>query len=129
MDPLESLILEEARRQGFTINAEAMRRAAVDLVGSAVTDAGLITMPNKCVISRSDFVRTLRTAMPDGFTTITDRSDSDVRRPGETMTAYMKRVNEAGRKQKDLPSNWQALKSRMTGLTLQSMNAIEKSRV
>jgi len=66
-DHLETLILSEANRLGIQPNADAMRKAAVDLAGSVTTSDGLISIPGKGSISAGDFVRSLHAQMPEAF--------------------------------------------------------------
>lgn len=129
MTDIEDLIASEAVRQGLKINAEGMRRAAIDIAGGTLTADRLIAMPGRGSISAADFVRSLRNAMPEGFAPVTDKpATSDERRSGETLTAFMRRQVEAGRKQLQLPDDWEQVRSRYTGLTASMMDSIKKTK-
>jgi hypothetical protein len=126
---IEDLIASEAVRQGVKINVEGMRRAVIDIAGSTLTADRMIAMPGKGSISPADFVRSLRTAMPEGFAPVTDKpASSHEQRPGETLTAFMRRQVEAGRRQPQLPDDWDQVRSRYTGLTASMMDSIKKSK-
>ncbi len=129
MTDIEDLILKEARRQGVMPNADAVRQAGIDLAGAVLTGDGLISLPGRGAISPADFTRSLRRAMPNGFVSIADRpATSDERRSGETMTDFMRRQVEAGRKQLQLPDDWEQVRSRYIGLTASMMDSIKKTK-
>lgn len=131
-DPIEDLIASEAVRQGLKMNADAMRTAAMDLAGSAMTKDKLIHMPGKGSISPRDYVNSLRDLMPTAFTTVvTDKTTApDERRTGETLTAYMRRQIGTGRKQIPLPDDFDQVRSRYAAstLTVKMMDELAASR-
>ncbi|MGO4712535.1 hypothetical protein [Bradyrhizobium sp. 2TAF24] len=123
MTDIESLILAEARRQGYQPNADAVRQASIDLAGSVMTSDGLIAMPGRGSVSKADFVTSLRNHLPGAFLKVQDTpAASDERRPGETLTDFMRRRVEADRK-RSVPDDWDEVRSKVTGLTAQMMDA------
>jgi hypothetical protein len=127
-DHLEDLILTEARRQGIKASEAAVRQAACDLAGSNLIAQGLIAMPGKGTISTADFVRSLRNHMPQAFVPVTDKpATPEERRSGETLTDFMRRQVEAGRK-RPLPDDWDQIRSRASGLTARSMDEVASKR-
>src|SRR3954447_9381346 len=99
-DHLETLILTEARRQGFQPDQHAMQKAAVDLCGASLTQ-GLIHLPNVGTISPADFVRSLRNSIPESFGNLDDKpvgALSDDRPAGTITERYLAEI-AASRKQ------------------------------
>jgi hypothetical protein len=128
MTDLENLILTEARKQGVKPNADAVMKASIDLAGAVLASDGLISLPGRGSISPADFTRSLRRAMPEGFTPVTDKpATSDERRSGESMTDHMRRLVAAGRK-RSFPDFWEQLRARATGLTKACMDEIDAKR-
>ncbi|UPK32145.1 hypothetical protein IVB18_28045 [Bradyrhizobium sp. 186] len=132
-DDLEGLIVKEANRQGHQPNQDAIRQAGIDLAGAAMTSQGLIHMPGRGSISPADFVRSLRNTMPAAFSPVTDdkpATTSDERRSGETLTAHMRRLIEAGRKQTRMPDDWNSVRQRYGAdtTTAAHMHEIERLR-
>jgi hypothetical protein len=128
MTDIENLVMKEACQLGLRPNADAVRRAGIDLAGSVMTTDGLIAMPGKGSIHPADFVRSLRNAMPESFAAIADKpATSDERQSGETLTDFMRRQVEAGRK-RGLPADWDQIRSRAIGLTKRCMDEIEAKR-
>jgi len=124
-DHLETVILSEANRQGIQPNADAMRKAAVDLAGSVMTSDGLISIPGLGSISAGDFVRSLHGQMPESFAAV-DSKTSATKSSGN-MTADMKAEIAAGRRQRTLPSDWLAVRSKATGTTAQHLAERERN--
>jgi hypothetical protein len=120
-DALEDMFVAECRRQGLQPSADAMRQAAVDLCGSAVTNGGLIAMPGKGSISPADFVRSLRNHMPESFGSLNDKSQA------VSLTERMRR-EIAANPNRSLPADWSDVRSRMTGLTARMMDALAAAR-
>ena len=121
-DHLEDLIMTEARRQGYQLNAEAMRKAAVDLCGSNLTAQNLIHMPGKGSISPADFVRSLRIQMPEGFGSL-DHEDQAGQANG-TLTERYRADIAASRKQARISD---ADLARFTGITRQHMEERQRA--
>lgn len=122
---LEELVAAEARRMGLKPLAGAVRRAGADLAGSQLTSEGLISMPNIGVISPRDFVNSLARAIPDQFEPIEKAAQ---RRPNETMTEHMRRQIQENRMPKPLPSDFEMIRNRSTGLTKLMMDQIAQQR-
>jgi hypothetical protein len=124
-DHLESLILTEARRQGIQPNADAVRKAAVDLAGASLTAQNLIHLPGKGSISPADFVRSLHNQTPESFTSIDDKPA----KPAGNLTESMRQEISASRKQ-SIPADWQSVRSRYSpdSLTARYMEELAASR-
>jgi hypothetical protein len=113
MQDVEDEFVTACRKQGFQPSADAMRQAAIDLAGSALT-AGLIVMPGKGSITPKDFASSLRNQMPEAFEAL-----NHVRSSGN-LTTDMRR--EIAARSRSLPADWSDIRSRMTGLTAQMMD-------
>ncbi|MET4320342.1 hypothetical protein [Bradyrhizobium sp. RT5a] len=124
-DQLEDLIAAEAVRQGLKASAEAMRAAVIDLAGSRMTEDRLIHIPGRGSISPADFVRDLHGRTPNAFASLTHE------RKVETMTGNlterMRQEVAATRRQRELPSDWLAVRSNATGITAQHMAERERN--
>lgn len=118
-DHLEALIQTESRRQGYQPNAEAMMQAAVDLAGSALTNQGLIHIPGRGSISPADFVRDLQSRMPNAFAGVADERRAETK--NGNLTEQMRQEVAAGRRERALPTDWLAVRSKSTGITAQHM--------
>lgn len=123
-DHLENLILSEAKRLGFEPNADAMRQAAIDLAGSALTSQNMIHMPGLGSIAPADFVRDLRSRMPGAFVGLDDREAE--RKPGN-LTSQMREEVAAGRRQRALPGDWSAIRSKVTGVSAAHMDERQRN--
>jgi hypothetical protein len=123
-DHLENLILSEAKRLGFQPNAEAMRQAAIDLAGSILTDHSMIHMPGVGSIAPADFVRDLRSRMPNSFASRAHEYETETT---GNLTDAMRQEVAASRRQRALPTDWLALRSKATGITAEHMLERERS--
>lgn len=133
MTDLEDLIVKEARQQGHQPDQRAVMQAGIDLAGAILTAEGLIHLPGRGVIAPADFVRSLRSTMPAAFSPVTDdkpATTSNERRSGETRTAHMRRLIEAGRKQPRMPDDWDSVRQRYAAgtTTAAHMQEIERQR-
>lgn len=118
-DHLENLILSEAKRLGFQPNADAMRQAAIDLAGGALTSQNMIHMPGLGSIAPADFVRDLRSRMPSAFAGLDDRKAET--KPGN-LTSQMREEVAASRRERALPSDWSEIRSKVTGISAEHMD-------
>ncbi|MCK1702593.1 hypothetical protein IVA86_14420 [Bradyrhizobium sp. 146] len=118
-DHLEAMIQTEARQQGYQPNAEAMMQAAVDLAGSVLTDQGLIHLPGRGSISPADFVRDLHGRMPSAFASLADERRAETKTGN--LTEQMRQEVAASRRQRMLPRDWLAVRSKSTGTTAEHM--------
>jgi hypothetical protein len=125
MADLEDAILKEARRQGYQPTQNAMRQAAVDLAGGTMTGEGLIALPGKGSISPRDFVQSLRNHMPEAFGSLKDE-----KHPSKATGASSERMRSGvfANRHKPLPSDWNQVRARVSGLTAQCMAEVEKIR-
>ncbi|UFX46136.1 hypothetical protein HAP47_0005340 [Bradyrhizobium sp. 41S5] len=121
-DHLEDAFIAECRRQGFQPNQNVMREAATILAGATLTH-GLITLPSKGSISPADLARSLRAAMPESFDGVEDRPDS---KPTVNLTESMRRELEAHPSKRALPSDWQTVRSKATGVTAEHLAERER---
>ncbi|MGY2902944.1 hypothetical protein [Bradyrhizobium sp. URHC0002] len=124
-DHLETLILSEANRLDIQPNADAMRKAAIDLAGSVMTSDGLISIPGLGSISAGDFVRSLHGQMPEAFQALDAKSPAA--RSTGNLTRDMKAEIAANRRQRALPSDWLAVRSKATGTTAQHLAERERN--
>jgi hypothetical protein len=124
-DPLETLILTEARKQGCQPNTDAMRQATIHLAGATLNDQGLIHLPNVGSIAPADFIRSLRSQAPESFAALSDKPP--VTKSSGNLTADMKAEVAANRRQRALPSDWWAVRSNTTGTTAQHMAERERN--
>lgn len=108
-DHLESLILKEANRQGIQPNADAMRKAAIELAGAALTSDGLIHLPNIGAIAPADYIRSLRSQTPEAFSDLTH--DAPVKSIGYTGLTAKYTAEIAASRAKPIDA------SKYTGLT------------
>ncbi|MCP3400493.1 hypothetical protein [Bradyrhizobium sp. CCGB20] len=124
-DLFEELIASEAVRQGFTMNSEAMRTAVVDLCGSSLTEDRMFHMPGRGSISMADFVLDLRGRMPNAFVSLVDERQTEA--TTGNLTEQMRQEVAANRRQRALPSDWLALRSKATGTTAAHMAERERN--
>lgn len=124
LDPLETLILTEARKQGCQPNSDAMRQATIHLAG-ATLNHGLIHLPNVGSIAPADFIRSLRNQAPGSFTALGDKPPAT--KSSGNLSADMKAEVAANRRQRALPSDWLAVRSNATGVTAQHMAERERN--
>ncbi|WP_065753000.1 hypothetical protein [Bradyrhizobium paxllaeri] len=127
-DHLEDLILTEARRQGIQPNADAMRKAAIDLAGSVMTSDGLIALPGRGSITTADFVRSLQKQMPEAFGTLNEGKPAI--KPSGNLTADMKAELESSRRKQSMPADWGSVRARYSpdSLTARYMEELAASR-
>jgi hypothetical protein len=119
MTDLEDLVVKEATRLGCRVSQDAIRQAGIDLAGAAMTSQGLIHLPGRGSISPADFTRSLRQRMPACFSEIgAYKADA---KPASTLTEAMIREVEATRQARRLPDDWQAVRSKATGITAEHM--------
>jgi hypothetical protein len=118
---LEDAFVSEARRQGFQPSSAALNEFAVRHAGENVVVDHLQRMDHS-LISIADIVSDIRQAMPGAFQPITGQSGSK-----ETLTEQM--ANEVRQSRATgLPSDWEHVRSKVTGKTLEMMNEITSSR-
>lgn len=125
MTDLETLIVKEAERQGRRANQDAIRQAGVDLAGGSMTPQGLINLPGRGCISPADFVRDLHNRMPEAFAIVADEGTSEA--TACNLTERMRQEVAATRRQRALPSDWLAVRSKATGITAQHMAERERN--
>lgn len=125
VDPLETLILTEARKLGCQPNSDAMRQATIHLAGATLTDQGLIHLPNVGSIAPADFIRSLRNQTPESFATLGDKPPAT--KSSGNLSADMKAEVAANRRQRALPRDWLAVRSNATGTTAQHMAERERN--
>lgn len=123
---LEDLIIAEARRQGVHPNSTALMQTAMDLAGSGVA-GGNIILPGRGVLAASAYVRTLREALPNGFSPISPSTTENAAFSGN-VTADMARKVAASRL-RALPDDWDRVRSQVVGKTAAAMDAIAASRL
>jgi hypothetical protein len=124
MTDLEDKFVAECRRQGYQPDQHAMAKAAVDLCGGNLTEQGLIHMPNLGVIAPADFVRSLHGQMPEAFQALDAKPTI---KPTGNLTVDMKAEIAANRRQRALPSDWLAVRSKATGTTAQHLAERERN--
>jgi hypothetical protein len=125
MTDLETLIMKAADRQGRRANRDAIRQAGVELAGASLTSQGLINLPGRGCISPADFVRDLHNRMPEAFAIIADEGTSEA--TAGNLTERMRQEVAASRRQRALPSDWLAVRSKATGITAQHMAERERN--
>lgn len=125
MTDVETLIIKEADRQGRRANQDAIRQAGVDLAGASLTSQGLINLPGRGCISPADFVRDLHSRMPEAFAVVADEGTSEATEGN--LTERMRQEVAATRRQRALPSDWLAVRSKATGITAQHMAERERN--
>lgn len=116
MTDLETLIVNEADRQGRRANQDAIRQAGSDLAGASLTGQGLINLPGRGCISPADFVRDLHNRMPEGFSAID--SEAPTAKAAGTLTERYRAEIAASRTQSRIT---EADLARYTGLTRKYM--------
>ncbi|MCK1578697.1 hypothetical protein IVB03_03625 [Bradyrhizobium sp. 168] len=119
MTDLEDLIVKEASRQGRRANQDAVRQAGIDLAGATMTSQGLINLPGRGCIAPADFVRDLHNRIPEAFAIVADEGTSEA--TAGNLTERMRQEVAATRRERALPSDWLAVRSKATGITAQHM--------
>lgn len=120
---LEDQFISEARRQGGHPTTEAMKQFAVRYAGLPVADGYIVTPAGS--IHLRDAVASMRSESPSLFV---DRADTSDELPaGATITQQMQ--HELRNHSRALPSDWQAVRSRVTGKTRQMMDEAEAARM
>lgn len=127
-DKIEDAIASAAIAQGLKASAEAMRQAAIDLAGSTMTPDQLISVPGKGTLAPRDYINSLRNLIPTAFSPATDKPASDERQTGETLTAFMRRQIESGRKQARMPDDWHQVRSRYAAGSTTAAHMDERQR-
>jgi hypothetical protein len=125
---LEDLFVAECRRQGHQPSADAVRQAAVELCGSAITTEGLIRIPGKGTISPVDFVRSLRNHVPEAFGKI------DVEQPQHGNLTERMRLEVAASRNPSVPADWQQVRKRyatdsLTGRMMDELAAARRNGI
>ena len=121
---IEGKIASECDRQGVRPTPEIFRQMIVETIGR-VTEHGYIHL-DAGSISVKNFVESYRSANPDSFVQAGDKSKF-IPKPGETLTDQYKREIAESRSRKPLSSDWEAVRSRMQGLTREMMDEISES--
>jgi hypothetical protein len=135
MNNLEDLLANEIERQGFRVTPDAFRHLLTECIGRVTRD-GLIKVPFTDSetgfggMSFQHFVEMHRRNSPTSFTPIVNQDASqpkEPRKPTGNLTTDMK-LEIADTRSQSLPSDWNAVRSRHTGLTAQMMDEIATAR-
>lgn len=123
MIDLEDAFVSEARRQGLTPTSATMTEMAIQFAGSKVNGDFVVTRDGYSVHIR-DFVGSFCAAYQSEA-----RADPGDLPEGATLTERM-RHEVAKHRSRTLPTDWQAKRSQVTGLTGQMMDqrAAERQR-
>ncbi|MDR6305938.1 hypothetical protein GGQ85_003665 [Nitrobacter vulgaris] len=118
MQALEDVLADECDRKGLRPTPEAFRKMLTEAIGR-LDSHRMISLPQGS-ISLPDFVRSF-VSEPE------TASKNDHRKPSRNLTAEMKQ-EIAETRSRSLPSDWSAVRERMTGKTAQMMDEIAAAR-
>lgn len=119
MTTLEDLLADELDQQGVRAKPDIFREMLTECIGR-VTDNGSILLPAGA-ISLADYVRSIRMNQPQLFETATTQKASG------NLTERMRR-EIAQSLNRSLPSDWEEVRSKHTGLTARMMDEIATAR-
>ena len=114
---LEDIIVSTARQLGVHPTALVMTQVALDLAGSVVVD-GMIVIAGKGVLAPRDYIASLRARLPGGFAPLGPPPATTGN--GNLTEQWKHEIAES--RSKALPSDWQAVRSRVKGLTAEMMD-------
>lgn len=121
MHNLEDILASEIERQGVRASPDGFRQMLTECIGR-MNSVGFISLDSGS-ISLPDYVRSCRSTRAELFESASAPVDKETGNLTEQMSREI-----ADTRSRSLPSDWEAVRSRHTGLTRQYMNEIAATR-